>query len=91
VVLGMHPGTPPKSLNRRKMGKSRWYKIYLKSVAWQNKRKAAFEHHGKYCFKCGTLACDIHHLTYENVGYEPLDDIVPLCRQCHEAVHGIHR
>jgi hypothetical protein len=29
----------------------------------------------------------VHHLTYERVGYEDLDDLVSVCEDCHETVH----
>lgn len=32
-------------------------------------------------------AQDVHHKTYDNVGREPLSDLVSLCRECHEKKH----
>ena len=33
----------------------------------------------------------MHHLTYERVGEEHLDDLVLLCVPCHSAVHELER
>jgi len=44
------------------------------------------------CAACGTpwtLRDDLHHATYERLGAEAHDDLVPMCRACHEALHFI--
>jgi 5-methylcytosine-specific restriction endonuclease McrA len=32
---------------------------------------------------------DLHHRSYDRLGHERFDDLVPLCRACHERVHRI--
>ena len=32
---------------------------------------------------------DLHHRTYDRLGHERFDDLIPLCRECHERVHRI--
>jgi len=32
---------------------------------------------------------DVHHKTYENYGDERPEDLVVLCRSCHQKVHGV--
>jgi len=32
---------------------------------------------------------DLHHRSYDRLGYEHFNDLVPLCRACHERVHRI--
>lgn len=32
---------------------------------------------------------DVHHLTYDRLGHERLDDVLVLCRRCHGAAHGL--
>ena len=36
---------------------------------------------------CTNEATDVHHLTYERLGKERLDDLQALCRKCHEQKH----
>jgi predicted HNH restriction endonuclease len=33
----------------------------------------------------------LHHRTYKNLGNERLNDLVPLCPDCHDRVHALHR
>jgi hypothetical protein len=37
----------------------------------------------------GEYRLDVHHLTYERLGRESPDDLLVLCRDCHELIHGI--
>ena len=37
--------------------------------------------------ECTNEATDVHHLTYERIGKEWLDDLQALCRKCHEQQH----
>ncbi|NLM43747.1 MAG: hypothetical protein GX201_07005 [Clostridiales bacterium] len=68
------------------------YRNYLKTYHWQVLREAVFKYHGKRCYDCGLshwwTHMEAHHLTYENMGHEKLDDLVPLCRGCHKKRHG---
>ena len=67
------------------------YNEYMASEQWAEKRKEAFKHHGSFCHLCKTRKrLQIHHLSYKNLGDEPMKDLVPLCKTCHSAVHGIH-
>jgi hypothetical protein len=38
------------------------------------------------CMVCRSTRVQLHHLSYEHVGHEPLDDLVPLCRDHHYEV-----
>ena len=41
---------------------------------------------------CGeTERLQLHHLTYERVGAERLDDLTPLCANCHAMIHELER
>ena len=62
------------------------YENYLKSPAWKVKRDAVKQRDGGQCV-CGTQATEVHHKTYDNIGKEPLSDLVALCKECHERVH----
>lgn len=65
------------------------HEIYLASPVWRLKRKAVLDRCGYICERCGTqLACEVHHLTYENWKNESLAELVGLCRECHRYVEG---
>lgn len=64
------------------------YQQYLRTPHWRRVRIGYFKRHPKMCFVCtGTERIQLHHRTYENLGYEPFDDLVPLCLRCHQLVH----
>lgn len=65
------------------------YEEYLKSKHWQKvKRRFFSDPSRKKCAVCGIKHnLDLHHKTYENLGHEKLDDLIPLCRAHHELVH----
>ena len=62
------------------------YKEYLDSPAWKMKRDAVIQRDGGQCV-CGAKATEMHHKTYDNIGKEPLSDLVMLCAECHERIH----
>jgi len=65
------------------------YKDFLKSYIWQEKRKAIFIRRGNSCERCNSNKnLQIHHLNYDNVGNENKNDVIILCKKCHEEEHG---
>ena len=71
------------------------YELYLETPHWQDFRKLVLqtqrERLGKnQCERCPTTSRDlhVHHLTYERLGCERIDDVTIVCRQCHEKIHG---
>ena len=73
------------------------YKGYLQSPAWKSKRKRKLLVENYTCEHCGycsfdfhivEIPLDVHHKTYKNLGNEPMSDLVVLCRNCHEKLHG---
>jgi len=65
------------------------YIEYMKSDAWREKRGLVLERSGGKCEKCGFEACDVHHLTYERLGNESMDDLQALCLKCHWTAHNL--
>lgn len=64
------------------------YHAYLQSPGWKAKREAVFAERGRACERCGdTRYLHIHHLTYDNLGAEPLEDLRILCWSCHDLEH----
>ncbi len=65
------------------------YIEYLKSDEWKERRKYLMELAGGSCSKCGEKATQLHHLNYDNLGDEELEvDVIALCKDCHEEIHG---
>lgn len=75
------------------------YDAYLVSDTWRARRKAWYT---AWLTRCGTppacLVCDrewrlrsghLHHLTYERLGHEDDDDLVPLCARHHRQLHRV--
>ncbi len=67
-----------------------WYQGYLQSKHWKEFRLIALKHHGDKCCKCGgDYKISVHHLNYDNVGNESVDDVIVVCDNCHKEIHGI--
>ena len=64
------------------------YNDYLASEEWRIKRFTVLERDGFLCQKCLVRhATQVHHLSYDRVGDEALDDLVSLCGGCHTKIH----
>ena len=78
------------------MGFSEGYLAYLASDHWQRFRRLALSAAGHRCARCdddGRTTIDVflevHHLTYERLGRERLEDVEVLCTNCHMVEHGL--
>lgn len=64
------------------------YWQYLKTTHWQLVRQRALVAAGHQCFYCGaTEPLDVHHLSYKRRGCEYDEDLIVLCRVCHQTEH----
>ena len=64
------------------------YREYLKSDHWKNFRIEYYKANERKCIECGsTNDLNLHHLTYERLGREKLEDVVCLCNTCHFKLH----
>src|SRR5262249_39716457 len=64
------------------------YAAYLKSAKWKKIRYAVLKRDGFTCSKCGgKFNLQVHHLTYDHIGEELLEDLKTLCRDCHTFQH----
>jgi hypothetical protein len=72
---------------------SGFYDWYLRSEAWQRRRRAALERAGWRCRACGQRggSLDVHHLTYCRLGHELPEDLCVLCRRCHEIAEALKK
>ena len=74
----------------RKRRRDYYRNVYLKSDAWQRKRYVVFKRDNWTCQCCGERATQVHHKRYAkyNIGREPIDWLVSICKPCHEAQHN---
>lgn len=64
------------------------YAKYLRSPEWIKKRDEYREIFHHQCFFCkSTENLHVHHISYENLGNETVDDLIVLCKACHLNVH----
>ena len=68
------------------MDKTSEYNAYISSSAWKKlcavKKKQA--DNMCQCCNCGSARLSVHHLTYERFKKERLDDLIVVCKDCHE-------
>lgn len=63
------------------------YDKYLDSPAWNRKRELVIERDKGTCVQCCAEGRVVHHKTYDNIGKEPLSDLMLLCEECHNEKH----
>lgn len=66
------------------------YDRYMHSTTWRKKADARLDLDGHICQVCGSTATDVHHLTYDRFGHEDQNDLVSLCRRCHEKAEELY-
>ena len=73
------------------------YEGYMQSKKWAIKRRLKLLSTNYTCEICGysgfdeklvDKTLDVHHITYERLGDENMDDLKVLCRNCHEKLHN---
>lgn len=60
---------------------------YYSSPFWARSRKRLRKGACQQCSYRRKL--QVHHLTYERLGVEKLEDVVTLCDRCHKAAHDV--
>jgi hypothetical protein len=80
------------SLNDEKL-KREAYNAYLNSEWWRKRRQRVLDAKGETCRLqypgCTGRATQIHHKTYEMIGFEPLHHLEPACKNCHDRLHEV--
>jgi hypothetical protein len=65
------------------------YQEYMQSPTWYRKRQQVLDRVGGICQGCRKRPAEqVHHLTYERFGSEMLFDLVSVCAECHDKIHG---
>jgi len=66
------------------------YRDYLRTAHWQRVRMIALERARHACGLCtATQHLQVHHRSYARLGCEQAEDLIVLCRTCHQRHHGI--
>lgn len=66
------------------------YEQYLASVSWADKRDERLRLSRGMCESCGAnRKIQVHHLTYERIFKEEMDDLMCLCEQCHNELEKL--
>jgi len=78
------PPTPPPLFPNKK--------IYMASPEWATKRKLVLRRDLYTCQGCGDkyAPLEVHHISYALLYEEPLNHLVSVCRECHQAIHDKH-
>lgn len=64
------------------------YSDYLHTPEWNSKRIQVFMRDGRRCRVCNSgVGINAHHRSYEQLGNEPLGDLITLCKACHSLFH----
>jgi len=64
------------------------YNEYLKTKHWKDTRAKAKKRANNMCCKCLTKDnLEVHHTNYTRLYDEADDDLMVLCRACHQAEH----
>jgi len=73
----------------RKRRRDYYRDSYLKSDAWKRKRYLVMKRDNWRCVYCGAKATQVHHKKYAkyNIGKEPIEWLVSICKSCHEGQH----
>lgn len=76
---------------------SAFYKQYMRSEAWAEKKRQRMEIDHNCCVMCGRPAektrngLQVHHVTYKRLGHEDvLTDLCTLCGSCHKKIHNYY-
>jgi len=92
--LNLIRSKPIQKLKKKKRKQVKKYKYteyqeYLRSEHWKKRRKEYWKTHKSYCFCCNGYATELHHNNYSRLGKEKDEDLVPICRNCHEECHNL--
>jgi hypothetical protein len=67
------------------------YEAYLASPHWYAFWHAYYSYHPHICFITGLPASDLHHVSYERLGHENFDDVIPVSHLAHELIHHVSK
>ena len=75
---------------------SDFYKNYMRSDAWAQKKQQRMQIDDYSCVMCGRSkdhcrTLQVHHISYRRLGNEDvLEDLCTLCGSCHRKIHNYY-
>jgi 5-methylcytosine-specific restriction endonuclease McrA len=72
---------------KEKKPKDYYQNVYLKSYEWSNKRNEVLKRDNNKCVCCSGNATQVHHITYNDVYREKLEQLISVCKECHAKIH----
>lgn len=67
------------------------YNEYLTTEHWLHFKDEVLKFYRYSCQVCNSKShLNVHHKTYENRGRETFNDVILICSECHEKIHGKH-
>jgi 5-methylcytosine-specific restriction endonuclease McrA len=78
---------------KREKRRTYYRTTYLSSDDWKRKRALVLKRDQYRCMHCGARATQVHHKRYarRNIGKEPIEWLVSVCKSCHEEQHDHKR
>jgi 5-methylcytosine-specific restriction endonuclease McrA len=65
-----------------------YHKAYMHSTRWHLLRATVLTQSNYECASCKSKhVLQLHHRHYQTLGCESVDDVIVLCKQCHEMLH----
>lgn len=66
------------------------YYSYIHSEAWFQRTEQVRKRNGGTCEVCNLrFGAVVHHRTYQHLGEELDEELLHVCKSCHEAIHGL--
>lgn len=74
---------------------SEFYRLYMQSEEWYEKRRQRIWVDEGRCTMCGrgsdSTKLQVHHLTYARLGHEDvMKDLATVCPECHRRLHRFY-
>lgn len=73
-------------MEKVKYTRNEYREEYLKSDEWKKLRNLIMST-SPNCQCCGGASSDVHHIIYRNIVDITINDLIPVCRNCHEYIH----
>lgn len=79
-------------MKRLALTRYRRYQDYIASPKWRAKREQRLQIDG---YRCRALGCttdlEVHHVTYDSLYMERMEDLITFCRECHAAITAVQQ
>lgn len=74
---------------------SKTYQQYLDTIEWKTLTFQIYKRDNNRCRQCSKdlskINGNVHHVNYDNVYMEKLEDLVLVCKNCHQLIHSYYK